>query len=108
MYTLKNEYMTFAMNSHGEVCSIINGYNGHEYSVKPGEVFKLIYSEEERCERPVFGSPDLSKRHHSWHNSFLMDSIICSAVSPKEYRNASRLLALKSYFPEKPNGFTKT
>lgn len=56
MYILKSDLMTYAMNSKGEVCSIINGYNGHEYCVKPGETFKLIYREGEQEERPVFGS----------------------------------------------------
>ena len=56
MYTLSNSCMTFSLNSRGEAVSIINGYNGHEYCVKPGETFKLIYSEDDRQERPVFGS----------------------------------------------------
>lgn len=56
MPLLKNEFMTFSLNDKGEVCSIVNGYNGHEYCVKPGETFKLIYKEGDREERPVFGA----------------------------------------------------
>ena len=54
--TLNGETMRFEINSKGQVSSFFNKLTKHEYIHTPGEIWKLIYKEGERLERPVFAN----------------------------------------------------
>ena len=54
--TLNGETMRIEINSKGQVSSFFNKLTMHEYIHSPGELWKIIYREGERLERPVFAN----------------------------------------------------
>ena len=54
--TLNGETMRIEINSKGQVSSFFNKLTMHEYIHSPGELWKIIYKEGERLERPVFAN----------------------------------------------------
>ena len=54
--SLEGKTMRFELNSKGQVSSFYNKLTKHEYIYSPGNIWKLIYKEGERLERPVFAN----------------------------------------------------
>lgn len=52
-YTLKNEFLSYSLNEQGQVCSVLNVKNGHEYCKEKGELFRMIYAVEDFYERSI-------------------------------------------------------
>lgn len=53
LYTLKNNYISYSLNEQGQVVSILNVRNGHEYCKVPSEIFRMIYQVEDFDERTI-------------------------------------------------------
>lgn len=56
MYTIKSAALSYSIDERGRVASFFNAFSGHEYVKAPGDLFKLIYTEGERTEIPVFST----------------------------------------------------
>lgn len=54
MYILENNTMRYGINQLGQVVTVYNKISCHEYVYCPGDLWKLIYTEGEREEIPVF------------------------------------------------------
>lgn len=55
MYKIENELLSYTVNDEGLAASIVNKLTGCELITHPMPIWKLIYSEGETMERPVFG-----------------------------------------------------
>lgn len=52
-YTLKNDYISYSLDEHGMVRSVVNVRKDYDYCKFPGELFRLIYKIEDFEERTV-------------------------------------------------------
>lgn len=56
MYKIENELLSYTINDEGLAASIVNKLTAYELITHPMPIWKLIYSEGETMEHPVFGS----------------------------------------------------
>lgn len=55
MYTISSNSLSFSVDENGFNASVKNLLTGHEYIKVPGEMWKMLYSEGQRAERPIYG-----------------------------------------------------
>lgn len=56
MYTLNGNKFSLSIDEEGRLCSFMNTRTTREYVKIPGEMWKLIYREGIRTERPIYGT----------------------------------------------------
>ena len=54
MYTLKSNTLALSIDEQSRLCSLVNLKTGHEYVHRPDGIWKLLYSEGIRTERPIY------------------------------------------------------